>query len=98
MWRIDREFDNFRSAATWALERGRPDATVRLAAVIAEAFVARGEGRSALSGSSFPRELHGRDFVFVRTMLAYILLSTGDVKVRTAERAKPSPRSASTVR
>ena len=34
-WRMHREFDNFRSAATWALERGRPDATVRLAAMTA---------------------------------------------------------------
>ena len=38
MERLDREFENFRSAAVWALEQGRVEMTVRLAAMLAEAL------------------------------------------------------------
>ena len=76
--RIDREFDNFRSAATWALEQGRPDATVRLAAITAEAFIPRGEQQTVFEWLQLPAALRGRDLVFARTMLAYVLQATGN--------------------
>ncbi len=80
MLRIDREFDNLRSAATWALERGRPDATVRLAAAAADAFVSRGERQLALEWLQLPADLHGRQLVFARAVLAYFLQSNGDIE------------------
>jgi predicted ATPase/class 3 adenylate cyclase len=78
--RADREFDNFRSAATWALERARPDATMLLAAMTAEAFIPRGERNLVLNWLQLSAEVHGREFVFARTMLAYMLQSNGDAE------------------
>ena len=96
MWRIAREFDNFRSAATWALERGRTDATVRLAAMTVEAFLRRGEQQIALEWLQLPAELHGRDLVYARAMLSLLLVSTGEVAdllldVRSLLVAVPQP-------
>jgi predicted ATPase/class 3 adenylate cyclase len=78
-WRMYREFDNFRSAATWALEQGRADATVRIAAMTAPAFP-RGEEHTAMEWLQLPSELHGRNLVFARTALALALVSAGDVE------------------
>ena len=80
MERLDREFENFRSAAVWALEQGRVEATVRLAAMLAESLPAHGEPLTALEWLQLPVELHGRELVFARTILAYVRQVTGDLE------------------
>ena len=78
MERTDREFENFRSAAVWALEQGRTEATVRLAAMLAEALPAHGEPLTALEWLQLPVNLHGRELVFARTVRAYVRQVTRD--------------------
>ena len=78
MERTDREFENFRSAAVWALEQGRTEATVRLAAMLAEALPAHGEPHTSLEWLQLPVNLHGRELVFARTIRAYVRQVTRD--------------------
>ena len=78
MERTDREFENFRSAAVWALEQGRTEATVRLAAMLAEALPAHGEPHTALEWLQLPVNLHGRELVFALTVRAYVRQVTRD--------------------
>ena len=78
MERIDREFENFRSAAVWALEQGRAEATVRLAAMLAEALPAHGEPLTALEWLQLPVNLQGRELVFALSIRAYVRQVTRD--------------------
>ena len=72
-----REYENLRSAITWALERGRTDSAIRLAAAGAEAAASRGETDLAITILRTPAELSDRDAVFSRTMLAWLLMTVG---------------------
>ena len=79
LWRIDREYENFRAAATWALERDRPDATVRIAAIISDAASPRGETNMVLDWLRLPVELLPRDRAFADTRLAFNTTVVGDI-------------------
>ena len=77
--RAGREYENFRSAATWAIERGRPEATARIAAISHEAGARHGESRLVIDCLKLPAELEPRDRINVNMSLAYELLWLGDL-------------------
>jgi hypothetical protein len=77
--RTGREYENFRSAATWAIERGRPEATARIAAISHEAGARHGESQLVIDRLKLPAELEPRDRVNVNMSLAYELLWLGDL-------------------
>lgn len=77
--RTGSEYENFRSAATWALERGRPEATARLAAINHEAGAQRGEVQLVIDCLKLPADLSPRDRINVSASLAYELLWLGDL-------------------
>ena len=79
LWRIDREYENFRAAASWALERDRPEVTVRIAAIISDAASPRGETKMVLDWLRLPVELPPRDRAFADTRLAFNCVVTGDI-------------------
>ncbi len=77
--RTGSEYENFRSAAVWALERGRPEATARLAAINHEAGAQRGEVQLIIDCLKLPADLSPRDRTNVSASLAYELLWLGDL-------------------
>jgi predicted ATPase/class 3 adenylate cyclase len=77
--RAGREYENFRSAATWAIERGRPEATARIAAISHEAGARHGESQLVIDCLRLPAELAPRDRINVAMSLAYELLWLGDL-------------------
>jgi hypothetical protein len=85
-WRIEqvvrmgREFENFRSAIIWALERDRTDAAVRLAAMGAEAACSRGEGQLAIDVLRREAELVPTDRGVALCALEWVLVTMGDVE------------------
>ena len=78
--RIGREYENFRSAIIWALERDRTDAAVRLAAMGAEAACSRGEAPLAIDVLRRPADLVPTDRGFALAALGWILVTLGDVE------------------
>ena len=79
LWRIDREYENYRAAATWALERDRAEVTVRIAAIISDAASPRGETQMILDWLRLPVELAPRDRAYADTRLAFNCTVVGDV-------------------
>jgi predicted ATPase/class 3 adenylate cyclase len=77
--RIGREYENFRAALTWAIERDRLADAVRLAAIGHEAAGHRGEVALAINVLRTPVELEPRDRINADASLAYELLWLGDV-------------------
>jgi predicted ATPase len=77
--RTGQEYENFRSAATWAFERGRPEATARIAAINHEAGARRGEVQLVIDCLRLRAELAPRDAINVSSSLAYELLWLGDL-------------------
>ena len=77
--RTGSEYENFRSAAIWALERGRPEATARLAAINHEAGAQRGEVQLVIDSLRRSADLSPRDRINVSASLAYELLWLGDL-------------------
>lgn len=76
--RIGQEYENFRAAATWALERGRPEATARIAAVAAEPGVNRGEVTLILEWLRVSADLERNDQIFVHAILSWQLTLIGE--------------------
>jgi predicted ATPase/class 3 adenylate cyclase len=77
--RTGQEYENFRSAATWAFERGRPEATARIAAINHEAGARRGEVQLVIDCLRLAAELSPRDAINVNASLAYELLWLGEL-------------------
>jgi hypothetical protein len=79
MTRIGREYENFRSAAVWARERGRPEATARIAAVVDEAGAQRGELQLIFDALRRPADLEAQDRIMVHSALAWELVFLGEL-------------------
>ena len=79
MTRIGSEYENFRSAAVWARERGRPEATARIAAVVDEAGAQRGELQLIFDALRRPADLEAHDRVMVQSALAWELVFLGEL-------------------
>lgn len=75
--RIDREYENFRAAAEWALERDRTDDTVKIAAILSDAAPPRADLGTVIEWMQLPSTLTGRDRVFVHALLAHALNVAG---------------------
>ncbi len=78
--RIGREYENFRSAIIWALERDRTGAAVRLAAMGGEAACSRGEGQLAIDVLRRMVDLAPADRGFALGSLGWVLVSLGDIE------------------
>ena len=76
--RLGREYENFRSAATWALERGRPDVTARIAVFLVEPAGARGETPLVIRYLQLPAEMSIEDRILVNTQLSFVSVIVGD--------------------
>ena len=79
MTRIGSEYENFRSAAVWARERGRPADTARIAAVVDEAGAQRGELQLIFDALRRPNDLEAQDRVVVQSALAWELVFLGEL-------------------
>jgi predicted ATPase len=77
--RFGREYENFRAAVTWALERNRLDAAVRMAAMGTEAAASRGEIQLSIDILRQPSPLGPLDLGFAKTVLAWALVTQGDI-------------------
>jgi hypothetical protein len=77
--REGREYKNFRSATVWALERDRPDAAVRMAALGLEAACDRGEAQLALDMLRRPADLTPNDRGYVAAARTLLLVTQGDI-------------------
>ena len=77
--RSGREYENFRSAITWALERDRLDTAIQMAAMGAEAAANRGEAQLAIDILRRSAELEPHDLGMSKTQLAWLLITQGDV-------------------
>lgn len=75
--RIDREYENFKAAAEWAVERDRPDAAAKIGACLSDAAPPRGDVESVLAWMALPSRLEGRDAVFVQALRGHALNITG---------------------
>lgn len=73
LWRIDREYENFRSAAEWAMERGRPDDAAMIAAILSDAAPRRGDAVTVIEWMRLGVNLTGRAAVYVQALLAHAL-------------------------
>ena len=74
---VGREYENFRSAIAWALERDRPEAAVRIAAARFEAASARGEVQLALALLERPADLSPGDRAYAAAVRVWLLISNG---------------------
>lgn len=72
--RIRREYENFREAATWAIERGRPVDAARIAAILSDAAAVRGEEAQMVEWMRLPTALDAYDRVLVNSFLGWALL------------------------
>lgn len=77
--RVGQEYENFRAAAIWAAERGRPEATARIAAIVAEPGANRGETQLILDWLDVSADLERDDQIFVKAILSWHLTLTGDL-------------------
>lgn len=75
--RIDREYENMRAAAEWALERGRPEAAVKIAAMLSDAAPPRGDFGTISEWLQLSSPLAGRDLVFAQALLGHALNING---------------------
>ena len=76
--RSGREYENFRSAITWALEREQVAIAVQMAAMGLEAAAARGEIQLAIDVLRRDVDLDPAADGFVQTILGWALASQGD--------------------
>lgn len=77
--RSGREYENFRAAIAWALERDRLDVAVRMAAMGIEAAGNRGEAQLAIDILRRPADLEPRDLGMSKTQLGWVLTTQGDL-------------------
>ena len=82
--RLGHEYENFRSAATWALEQGRPDVTARIAAFLVEPAGARGETPLMIRYLQLPAEMSIEDRILVNTQLGFVSVIVGDTATAQA--------------
>ena len=72
------EYENFRAAATWAFERGDHTATSRIAGMIAEMAVPRGEVQIAIDAMRLEAEHDDVERTMIDTLLGWTLTVQGD--------------------
>jgi hypothetical protein len=72
------EYENFRAAATWAFERGDHGATSRIAGMIAEMAVPRGEVQIAIDAMRLEAEHDDVERAMIDTLLGWTLTVQGD--------------------
>jgi predicted ATPase/class 3 adenylate cyclase len=72
------EYENFRAAATWAFERGDHAATSRIAGMIAEMAVPRGEVQIAIDAMRLEAEHDDVERAMIDTLLGWTLTVQGD--------------------
>lgn len=77
--RLGPEYENLRSAATWALERGRPEVTARIAFLLAEWAADRGESQLVIRCLQLPADLSPEDRILVNAQLSFQLAIAGDL-------------------
>jgi hypothetical protein len=77
--KLGAEYENFRSAATWALERGRPEVTARIAFFLAEPAADRGESQLIIRCLQLPADLSPEDRIFVDAQLSWQSVIAGDI-------------------
>ncbi len=75
--RSGQEYENFRSAIAWALERDRPEVAVRIAAARFEAASARGEVQLALALLERPADLSPGDRAYAAAVRVWLQISNG---------------------
>ena len=83
--RMGREYENFRAAVTWAIERGRPEVAARIAALLNEAAGARGETPFVIRCLELPAEMSLEDRIMVNAERGWIAAMAGDTE--TAQHA-----------
>jgi predicted ATPase/class 3 adenylate cyclase len=76
--RFGLEYENFRTAIAWALERGQIDQAVRMAAMGTEPAAARGEIQLAVDILRRPVSLPPEEDALVKSILGWALASQGD--------------------
>jgi predicted ATPase/class 3 adenylate cyclase len=76
--RSGREYENFRSAITWALERGQIGTAVQMAAMGMDASAARGEAQLAIDVLRRDVDLEPKAEGFVQAVLSFALATQGD--------------------
>ena len=77
--RQGREYENFRSATVWALERDRPDAAVRMASLGVEAAINRGEAQLALDVLRISADLSLNDQRHAAAARTWLLVAQANV-------------------
>jgi predicted ATPase/class 3 adenylate cyclase len=77
--REGREYENFRSATVWAIERDRSDAAVRMAALGIEAAINRGEAQLALDVLRLPADLSPNDKRHAAAATTWLLVTQGNI-------------------
>jgi predicted ATPase len=77
--RFGQEYENYRSAGLWAIERGRPEQATWIATVLQEAAGARGESPMIIDWLTAPAEM-GHDYrIASAAMLGWVLAVQGNV-------------------
>ena len=78
--RIGEEYENFRAAALWGIERGRPEATVAIAAVAQGAAGNRGETQLIIDALRISSDLNPFVLKSSRAALGWMLSSQGSIE------------------
>jgi predicted ATPase/class 3 adenylate cyclase len=77
--RLGREYENFRTATSWALESGHTSTAVHLAAMLSEASSSRGEIQLAMQCLGLDADLEPQVLIFARSMLAWAHIVQGNM-------------------
>lgn len=77
--RQGREYENFRAAAVWALDRHRTESAIRIAAAQVEVASGRGEAQLALDILMLQSDLSLNDRCYAAAAKAWLLISQGDI-------------------
>jgi predicted ATPase len=72
--RIWREYENFRAAGARAITRGKPVVAARIASVLSDASVMRGEADTMIEWMRRPGPLEPGDRLIIRSFLGWVLL------------------------
>lgn len=77
--RRGQEYENYRSAGLWAIERGHPEQATWIAAAAFDAAGARGELAMIIDWLTAPAEMHADYRMASRATLGWVLASQGDI-------------------
>jgi predicted ATPase len=77
--RFGREYENYRSAGLWAIERGRPERATWIAVVTQEPAGARGETPMIIDWLTIPAEMDHDYRIASVAMLGWVLAIQGDI-------------------